>query len=246
MFFEEKRILEMLQNKSEGEKKFAHQLRKLNRGFVIPAAGILCFSFGSCAPAVNVPSTLAASFAAYLASLKTLIIAGTVQSTSGGFTFPDGTTQTTASSQLGYIVIQEEKSSGTFPTGSCVNNVWVQRAVNALAVDTTGLASVGLGTFVLPAGIYRTRIKVPGGGGANNFRGRLFNTTDNSIILTGSSESGGAATSGNSWITGRFTLSSSKTLEIDQVCSVTNAATFGFPTAVGVNEIYTVAEFWKE
>ncbi|HKI68206.1 MAG TPA: hypothetical protein VKA67_01360, partial [Verrucomicrobiae bacterium] len=76
--------------------------------------------------------------------------------------------------------------------------------------------------------------------------------TDGSVILLGTSEFSGGAASGayppvsHSIIVGRFTLVSSKVIEVQHRCETTRS-TDGFGVASNLaTEIYTVVEMTKE
>lgn len=151
----------------------------------------------------------------------------------------------TVSTNNDLIVIEDQKSSGT-AGGTFTSGAWQTRDLNTEVVDTGNNASVASNQITLAAGTYRCIIRAPGG--VDFHQARLYNVTDSAVLLLGSngdSRSGGDASS-DSIIMGRFTLATSKVLEVQHRCNSTVATYgFGFPTSWGT-EVYTTAMFWKE
>ncbi|GAJ24027.1 unnamed protein product [marine sediment metagenome] len=96
-------------------------------------------------------------------------------------------------------------------------------------------------------GTYRCLISAPAYH-VHNHTIRLQNVSDATTLLVGTAEmtwSDGYVQT-RSLLAGRFTLAAEKTLEIQHRCSVTTSNT-GFGMATGYQDnIYTLAEFWRE
>ena len=147
-----------------------------------------------------------------------------------------------------YILIRDEKSSGTHG-GTFTSGAWRTRDLNTEVVDTGSHASVASNQITLAAGTYRADIFAPGNG-VTGHRARLQNITDGTTVLLGSSAyAPNTSPSGLSYsvVKGRFTIASTKTLEVQHYCSST-FSTYGFGVALGdgTNEIYTIVELTRE
>ena len=102
------------------------------------------------------------------------------------------------------------------------------------------------GSIMLPADTYRCSISCPAWT-ANAHKARLQNITAGTSLLLGTVEFSVDLPT-RSWIKGRFTLAVESTLEIQHRCRV-SVAPFGYGKAAagfGDDEIYTMAEFWRE
>ncbi|MBW2465871.1 MAG: hypothetical protein JRF02_01090, partial [Deltaproteobacteria bacterium] len=152
---------------------------------------------------------------------------------------------------LDYILIRDEKTSGT-SGGTCTSGSWLTRDLTTEVSDTGDNAILSSNQIALTAGTYQSRIT------ATAFRvdrhqARLRNITDSTDIEYGTSEISNdvdAYASNKSEIITRFTIPSTKTLEIQHQCQTTQAS-IGFGLAVGgafttEREIYTIVELWKE
>lgn len=148
-----------------------------------------------------------------------------------------------------YVLLRDEKTQntdgGTFTSGS-----WQVRDINTEVSDTDGICSIGSNQITLVAGTYRVNLSCPAYAvGAHQCR--LYNATDASVIAYGTSEyarqvGGNGDATTRSHLSYKFTLSGTKTLEIQHQCQTTKA-TNGLGTLCNfATEVYTVAEFWKE
>ena len=150
-----------------------------------------------------------------------------------------------------YIKVSDVKSNGTHG-GTFTSGAWQTRDINTEDADTGGHCSISSNQITLAAGTYRCYIRCPAHRIGGNHKARLQNITDVATEILGSNAMGpdvgsdGGAGEGDSVIQGRFTIATSKTLEIQDRCQATRATDgFGRACSFGVSEIYTVAEFWK-
>jgi len=145
-----------------------------------------------------------------------------------------------------YVCLRDLKpqntTSGTFTAGD-----WRTRDLTDEQADTADICALAANQFTLPAGTYHCSISCPAFK-VNNHQARLYNVTDDTTILLGTSERsyGTDQTATRSHILGRFTLAAEKTIQVQHRCSYTCAGDgFGWQCNF-TDEIYTVAEFWRE
>lgn len=151
----------------------------------------------------------------------------------------------TAASDPPYILIQDQKSSGT-NGGTFTAGSFVTRDLNTVVIDTQHIATLSSNQITLGAGQYRVSISCPAFQ-VNTHTARLQNITDGTTLLSGTSEEASTIDSvqNRSFIVGRFTLLSPKTLEVQHRSGATGTSTgFGTPASFGVNEVYTTCEIW--
>jgi hypothetical protein len=146
-----------------------------------------------------------------------------------------------------YLRYTEEQTSGT-NAGTFTSGAWRTRTITNERDDTANHGSLASNQITLDAGTYHCKISCPAHA-VNSHQARLQNITDTTTTLTGTSEYahtlGYAQT--RSIISGRFTLASSKALEIQHQCGTTSGGTYGMGQSAGFGtEVYTIAEFWKE
>jgi len=144
-----------------------------------------------------------------------------------------------------YILVRDKKSQGV-DGGTHTQGAWRTRDINEEVVDTGNNCSISSNQITLSAGTYRCHIVIPSWNSAGGRMAcRLQNVSSSSTLLTGTSAYAGGLTV-YQFIDGRFTLATSATLEIQHYTDTTMADT-GFGLASNItDEIYTVAEFWKE
>jgi hypothetical protein len=147
-----------------------------------------------------------------------------------------------------YILIRDEKSSNT-AGGGFTSGSYQTRDLNTEVHDTANLASVASNQITLAAGTYRCRIAVPAFR-CGDHKAKLYNVTDSADVIIGTSglaQTGANTTTSYSFIVGRFTIATTKVLEVRHRCSSTQASNgFGTAVAFGDTEVYTVVEMWKE
>ncbi len=145
-----------------------------------------------------------------------------------------------------YIHVKDEKVSatngGTFTAGA-----WQTRDLNVLVADTGSHATLAANQITLQSGTYRFLGIAPAQEVADH-QCRLQNITDGTTIEDGKNakSSTGDSTSSDSIVSGRFTITSAKVLELQHQSTSTQAAN-GFGNAVGLTlEVYSIIEFWRE
>ncbi|MEK9691921.1 MAG: hypothetical protein VW235_03225, partial [Rhodospirillaceae bacterium] len=113
------------------------------------------------------------------------------------------------------LQIQDKRSSGT-NGGTNTTGTWQTRTLQTEVFDEIG-STLSSNQFTLPAGTY----SIDGWAVAfrvNNHKSRLYNTTDSSTAVLGSvaysTNAGGAGDTNMSYVRGRFTITDTKTFEI--------------------------------
>ena len=146
-----------------------------------------------------------------------------------------------------YVNVRDKKTSGT-AGGTFTSGAWYTRAINEELADTANICSIASDQITLAAGTYRCLISAPAMQ-VNRHQARLYNVTDDTVLILGSNAyttQASSAAQTHAFVAGRFTLSAQKTLEIQHRCYATESTDgMGLPASWG-DEIYTVAEFWRE
>ena len=145
-----------------------------------------------------------------------------------------------------YVCVRDKKTQNTHG-GTFTSGDWRTRDLNEELADIAGIASVASNQITLSAGTYRCLIFCPSVSALTSVnQARLYNVTDASVLLLGTSLLQTHDQGGYSVIAGRFTLAAQKVLEVQHRTSVTRTD-YGFGYAANfTDEIYTVAEFWRE
>lgn len=144
-----------------------------------------------------------------------------------------------------YAVIQDEKSSGT-DGGTFTNGAWRTRTLNTVQTDVDSILSLASNQFTLQAGSYFIDASAPAYT-VREHRAKLFNVTDSTDDLLGTSEHSFNSNSTPSRARGRITIASAKVFEIQHQCTDTVSTNgFGVAAGFGIAEIYTVVEIWRE
>lgn len=152
---------------------------------------------------------------------------------------------TIAGSASLYARVSYEVASGT-NGGTATSGSWEKRTVNT-EVDTDNIVSVSASQLTLLAGTYDCLI-VAALVNCNGGQVRLQNVTDTTTVALGQNVYMSGVSGNNYWspVCQRFTVGSSKALEIQTGVAVTVADFgMGYPNSFGVSEVYTIAEFWK-
>jgi hypothetical protein len=143
-------------------------------------------------------------------------------------------------------IIIDEKTDGT-SGGTFTSGAWRTRDLNTKLHDDIGI-TLSSNEFTLPAGTYEVRINAPAYR-VDYHQARLYNVSDAVVALTGTSEiaNDSSNTPTHSFITGTFTIASSKTFRVEHDADTTNATSgFGIASsATGVPEVYTQVHIRK-
>ena len=141
--------------------------------------------------------------------------------------------------------VRDEKSSGT-SGGGISSGSFVTRTLNTSVTNEISGASLSSNKITLPAGTYYIFAKVPAVE-VNDHKAILYNDSDSSNTIIGTNEYayqiGGAK---SSFVSGRFTIASSKNFEIRHRVGTSNAGNGGGnSTSYSVTEVYTDVKIWK-
>jgi hypothetical protein len=147
-----------------------------------------------------------------------------------------------------YIKVSDVKTAN-ISGGSFASGAWRTRDINTEDSDSGGHCTVGSNQITLAAGTYICKITAPAYH-CGSHKVRLQNISDATTTLLGascySSPTSAQDRSGNDgYVSGKFTIAGSKIFEVQHYCSSTESIGFGVPSNFGVNEVYTIAEFWK-
>lgn len=180
-----------------------------------------------------------------------LVFAAGTTGTTGpaGSTGPAGITTVVTSGAAPYVCVQDRKTAGT-DGGTFTTGADRQRNLNTFVANDQNLAVLVNNQITLPAGLWRTHIVCPARF-VDQHVAWLYNVTDGGELLPGQNALSGSTTNNDqtvSIISGRFSLSTPKLLEVRHRCGTTRA-TDGFGlhmTFTRPYEVYTVVEFWLE
>ena len=145
-----------------------------------------------------------------------------------------------------FAVFTDQKTSGSHG-GTFTSGAWRTRDINTSQYNNITSASIASNQITLPAGTYQVSAYAPFGS-TNQCATRLYNITDSSATILGSSEYNDNTdpfkqTKG--FVDGIFTIAGTKVFEIQQYGAVTKATTgFGFATGYQA-EIYTTVKITK-
>lgn len=145
-----------------------------------------------------------------------------------------------------YIKLSDVKPSGT-AGGTFTAGAWQTRTLNTEDSDTGGHCTLSANQFTLEAGTYRILAAAPAYA-ATLHKTQLYNVTDASVEILGTSSHSSSSAGGTSTstVTGEFTIASTKTFELQHRNSVTRSSDgFGIASNFSVSEVYAVVELWK-
>lgn len=137
------------------------------------------------------------------------------------------------------IILRDEKAQNT-AGGTFTSGAWRTRDLNVEVIDTGGYCTLSSNQFTLASGTYEIQAIAPANC-VDMHQTRLQNITDGTTTIIGSNAwaSSGLYFNTDSLVVGRFTITSTKTFEIQHRCAVTNA-TFGFGGLSNfTTEVYT-------
>ena len=158
------------------------------------------------------------------------------------FAFTGTVTGTVYDSKL--LHIRDEKANDT-DGGSCTGGAWNTRTLNTIRTNEITSASLSSNQITLPSGTYFIISYAPAYV-CGRHKAKLRNITDSSDTLIGTSEYSIGQAQSISFISGRFTIASSKTFEIQHYpTSSISTNGFGVKTIASVVEVYTNVQIWK-
>ena len=158
------------------------------------------------------------------------------------FAFTGTVTGTVYDSKL--LHIRDEKANDT-DGGSCTGGAWNTRTLNTIITNEITSASLSSNQITLPSGTYFI-ISYAQAYVCGRHKAKLRNITDSSDTLIGTSEYSIGQAQSISFISGRFTIASSKTFEIQHYpTSSISTNGFGVKTIASVVEVYTNVQIWK-
>ena len=147
----------------------------------------------------------------------------------------------TPDDQLPFVLLQETQPSGT-NAGTFTAGAWQLRP-QTLIQDLVGICRISAGTFRLPKGRYIVWASAPAFS-VTDHQARIYNVTDGSVVLLGTSEYAPANTQTRSMIYGTFVLRAEKVLRLEHRCATTeNSDGFGRAAGFGT-EVYSAVELW--
>jgi len=146
----------------------------------------------------------------------------------------------------GYLKYSRVLSNNT-QGGTCTTGAWRTYPINTEDEDAGGYGSLSADEITLAAGTYKVRITAcicidqP----YYYLRLRLYNVTDGAVSIMGSSLFGSSSCSFP--IEGVIVLAASKTLRVEyNTGDTTETYGLGKASNFGNDEVYLVAEFWKD
>ena len=139
---------------------------------------------------------------------------------------------------------QDQKTSGTGGGTSVASPT--TRVLNTVITNNISGASLASNQITLPAGDYYIEASAPSYRVTGNAI-RLYNITDASVEIDGTSEFTGASGYPNvrATLSRVFTLGASKVLEIQHDCNSAIANGYGNPASLGIVERFTEVKIWK-
>ncbi len=146
-----------------------------------------------------------------------------------------------------YVFSAYDSKTQNTQGGTSASNAWQTRDLNTVDENTLG-ATLSANRFTLPAGTYRIYASVPGFR-CTAFCGALYNVTDGQYTIRGTSDSSGSDATGSSrsFITGKFTISATKTFEL-RMYTQGSVGTWGLgyaTNAASTPEKFSEVQIWK-
>lgn len=143
-----------------------------------------------------------------------------------------------------YIQVQDEKPSGT-SGGTVAGGAWRTRDLTTIKADDTGIVTLSNNQITLPPGTYVFNCRTPVFG-TNQHKCRLQNISDSVTLGFGTNEDNSTGTITSSIARGKFTISATKTIEVQHFVVDTSATSYGSAANIaGVPEIYSTLALWK-
>ena len=147
--------------------------------------------------------------------------------------------------------VRDEKSANT-GGGAFTSGSWQTRTLNTVMTNEISGASLSSNQITLPSGTFFISAKAPASH-CNSHQVFWYNTSDSSEVLTGqntyNSTAGTAESTTHSFVTGRFTIASSKVFELRHRIN-SNSPTVGLGRDYGgsntpPHELYSDVNIWK-
>ena len=175
--------------------------------------------------------------------LGKLSATGTKDSTT--FLRGDNTFSVPAGSKFGtqLLHVRDEKSSGTAGGGS-TSGSFLTRDLNTVMTNEITGASLSSNQITLPSGTYYINARAPAYN-VDEHKLKLRNITDSSDTIIGSSEQNADLDYDSAFLTGRFTIASQKTFELQHRFGFGAANGFGLACSFSVVEVYADVQIWK-
>jgi len=141
------------------------------------------------------------------------------------------------------IHVRDEKAQNTV-SGTFTSGAWRTRVLNTSKTNTITGASLASNQITLPAGTYWVHATAPAFNTGRHLA-KLYNTTGAADVLLGTSAYSGTFQSGQSVLSGQFTLTATSVLELQHRCETTHA-TQGFGVESNfATEAYSDVVIWK-
>jgi len=142
--------------------------------------------------------------------------------------------------------VEDQKSSGS-AGGTFTSGAWQTRTLNTVVTNLISGASLSSNQVTLPAGRYYFEAHAPAFQ-VNVHKTQLYNISDTVSIKIGTTEDSSAAdaVTTRSFVSGEFTLTASKTIELQHRCTNTVSSN-GFGAALSTSgvEVYAALKIWK-
>lgn len=143
--------------------------------------------------------------------------------------------------------VQDQKAANT-AGGTFTSGAWRTRDINTVLTNEIAGASLASNQITLPAGTYHLEASISSHA-CNYHKALLYNVTDAANVLIGQScySAAGSVVEGpKATVSGRFTITGTKVFELRHRCISTRATDgYGYPTNVGVNEVYLDGKIWR-
>ena len=148
---------------------------------------------------------------------------------------------------VSYAIIADQKAAGT-NGGTFTDGSWVTRELNTELTDPDNIVSIATNQFTLTAGSYLIKASAPAYK-VNFHQVRLYNVTDTAVAISGYQNytSSADAIDTKSELSGRITITDTKTFELQHRCSATKSSNgLGNGIDFGEPNFYAVVEIYKE
>jgi hypothetical protein len=142
------------------------------------------------------------------------------------------------------LIVEEQQTNGTNAT-TYASGSYVTRILNTTITNTIVGGTLSSNQMTLPAGTYRINGICPVAGTSMLTKSYLYNVTNSTILILGTSASSQLISQTYSFINGIFTLSAISTIAVQQYFSTTGTYMGGVATSSGQLESYTHVEITR-